>query len=139
MSRRALAGEGVRYLIVGAYNTLFTLAVFWVLDTLWGETLGVQAVYWISALLGIVNGFVSQRIFVWRSQGAWHGELFKFFVVNVLVALANSGLLFLTVTLGGLPAFPSQVGITAVLVVLAFFTNRKWVFGSRPVEPVDED
>lgn len=139
MSRRAVAGEGVRYLIVGAYNTLFTLAVFWLLDTLWGETLGVQAVYWISALLGIVNGFVSQRIFVWRSQGAWHGELLKFVVVNVIVALANSGLLFLTVTLGGLPAFPSQVGITAVLVVLAFFANRTWVFDSRRVEPVDED
>jgi putative flippase GtrA len=131
MTGRVLAGQSVRYLFVGAYNVLFTLAAFWLLETLWGDDVGVQAVYWVSALLGVLNGFISQRLFVWRSRGAWHGELLKFLAVNVIVALANSALLFLTVTLWGLPAFPSQVAITAVLVVLAFFANRTWVFGAK--------
>lgn len=139
MTGRALAGQGIRYLIVGAYNTLFTLAVFWLLDTLWGAALGVQTVYWTAAVLGILNGFVSQRLFVWRSKGAWRGELLKFFVVNAIVAVANSALLFLTVTVWGLPAFPSQLGITAILVVLAFFVNRRWVFSAHASLSADDD
>lgn len=132
MNTREFAGLGARYIVVGAYNTLFTLAVFWVLDSLWGSQLGVQLVYWISAVLGIVNGFVSQRVFVWRVQGAWRRELAKFVVVNLLVALANSAMLLVAVTLWRFPAFPSQVVITAVLVVLAFFANRHWVFARKP-------
>lgn len=131
MSGGQFAGQGLRYLIVGAYNTLFTLAVFWLLDALWGQALGVQAVYWIAAVAGIVNGFVSQRVFVWKATGAWRRELAKFFIVNLSVSVVNSALLFLTVTLWGLATFPSQVGITALLVILAFFANRHWVFAQR--------
>ncbi|KQZ84827.1 hypothetical protein ASD56_00030 [Microbacterium sp. Root166] len=141
MTGQTLAGQSVRYLFVGVYNVLFTLAAFWLLDTLWGALVGVQTVYWTSALLGIVNGFISQRLFVWRSKGAWRGELLRFLVVNVIVAIANSALLFVTVTLWGLPAFPSQVAITAVLVVLAFFANRTWVFGGvekHAADPTEE-
>ena len=123
-----LAGQGIRYLAVGAYNVLFTLAVFWILDTVWGATIGVQAVYWTSALLGVINGYVTQRIFVWRTSASWRGELAKFFVLNILVSVSNSALLFLMVTLWTLPAFPSQVAITAVLTVASFFVNRNWVF-----------
>ncbi|WP_100810219.1 GtrA family protein [Microbacterium sp. BR1] len=134
MSRHVrLAGQGGRYLAVGIYNVGFTLAVFWLLDTFLGETLGVQAVYWISAGLGIINGFIFQRLVVWRSRGMWRRELAKFAVVNLAVSLINSFLLFLTVTLWGLPAFPSQVGITAVLLIATFIVNRQWVF--RATQP----
>lgn len=128
---RRLSGQGVRYLLVGAYNVGFTLAVFWVLDTLWGEEIGVQAVYWISAVLGVINGFVFQRLFVWKSDAAWHGELLKFFLLNAAVSVVNSALLFVTVTLWHLPAFPSQVGITAILTITSFFVSRNWVFRAR--------
>lgn len=124
----SLAGQGIRYLAVGAYNVLFTLVVFWVLDTLWGATIGVQAVYWTSALLGVVNGYVAQRLFVWRTSASWRGELTKFFVLNIVVSVTNSALLFITVTLWMLPTFPSQVAITAVLTVASFLVNRNWVF-----------
>jgi len=138
MSRTALAGEGLRYLVVGVYNTLFTLAVFWVLDRFWGAHIGVQLVYWISAAVGILNGFLTQRVFVWRVRGAWRRELAKFAIVNLVVAVLNSLLLFVSVTLLGLPAFPTQVAITAVLVILAFFANRHWVF-ARPAPTHEPD
>ncbi|WP_454169931.1 GtrA family protein [Microbacterium paulum] len=137
MSRTSLAGDGLRYLIVGGYNTLFTLAVFWVLDRLWGAALGVQPVYWISAVVGILNGFLTQRIFVWRVRGAWRRELAKFAVVNLVVAVLNSLLLFVTVTLLGLPTFPTQVAITSVLIILAFFANRHWVFARAASDTED--
>ena len=133
-----MTDQSVRYVIVGAYNVAFTLAVFWLLDTVWGEPIGVQAVYWISAALGIVNGFIFQKIFVWKSGARWRGELVKFIALNVLVSLVNSFLLFVTVTLWGLPAFPSQVVITGALVLTSFFVNRHWVFSRASIETEDE-
>lgn len=133
MSRRALGRQTLRYLIVGGGNVAFTLAVFWLFDRLWTDTIGVQAVYWSSSLIGIINGFIWQRILVWRSTGSWRKEFLKFVVVNLAVSIANSGLLFLTVTLIGWPAFLSQVAITAVLVLTTFLINRAWVFrAGRP-------
>lgn len=137
MSRRVLGGQTLRYLLVGGGNVAFTLAVFWLFDRLWTDTIGVQAVYWSSSLIGIINGFVWQRILVWRSRGSWRGEFVKFVVVNLAVSITNSGLLFLAVTLVGWPAFPSQVVITAVLVVATFLINRAWVFGAGRPKGVD--
>jgi putative flippase GtrA len=133
-----MADQSVRYVIVGAYNVAFTLAVFWLLDTVWGESIGVQAVYWISAATGIVNGFIFQKIFVWKSGARWRGELVKFIALNVLVSLVNSFLLFVTVTLWELPAFPSQIFITGALVLTSFFVNRHWVFSRASIETEDE-
>lgn len=136
MRRSSTGAQGALYLIVGAYNVAFTLAVFWLLDQVWGSRVNIQVIYWTSAVLGVINGFFFQRIFVWRSRGRWHRELVRFGIVNAAVAVANSLLLALTVTTWGLPAFPAQVVITAVLVVATFFANRRWVFG---VDPAADD
>lgn len=131
--------QGVRYLIVGAYNVAFTLAVFWLLDRLWGGRVDVQITYWTSAILGNINGFVFQRIFVWRSAGQWHRELARFAIVNISVAAANSLLLVLAVTVWRFPAFPSQVVITGMLVIATFFVNRGWVFRTDHHAPGDRN
>lgn len=131
------AWQGIRYLVVGGYNVLFTLAVFWVLDHFFASQLGVQGVYWISAVLGIINGFIWQRLFVWRSRNRWHLEFLRFLVMNLATSVVNSLLLLLTVQIGGLPAFPSQVVITGVLVIASYIVARTWVFrgGPEAVEP----
>lgn len=131
----------MRYVIVGVYNVAFTLGVFWLLDHFWGAEIGVQTVYWTSAVLGVINGFIAQRLFVWRSTGAWHGELVKFFALNAAVSTVNSFLLFLTVTLWHLAAFPSQVVITGLLTLTSFLVSRNWVFRgiSTSKEPPQHD
>lgn len=120
--------QAMRYLTVGGLNVGFTLAVFWILDRLYSASIGVQGVYWISAALGIANGFIWQRILVWRSQNRWHTEFLRFLSVNLLTSVANSLLLFLAVDVAHLVAFPAQVGITGLLVVLSFLLARGWVF-----------
>jgi len=125
----SLHWQGVRYLAVGGFNVGFTLAVFWVLDSLYAHAIGVQAVYWTSALLGIISGFIWQRLLVWRSRARWHREFLKFLALNFTMAVVNSSLLFVTVTLWRYPAFPSQVVITACLLVISFLVTRAWVFG----------
>lgn len=126
-----LVGHSVRFLAVGSFNVLFTLAVFWVLDRFLSSTIGVQGAYWIAALLGIVNGFVWQRLLVWRSKSRWHAEFVRFLVFNLAASVVNSLLLLIAVEVLHLPAFPSQVVFTAVFVVISFLGNRGWVFRAR--------
>lgn len=128
------AWQGIRYLLVGGYNVLFTLVVFWLLDRFLADVLGVQGVYWISAVLGIINGFIWQRLLVWRSRNRWHLEFLRFLALNLATSLVNSLLLLLVVQMGGQPAFPSQVVITAVLVVASYLVSRTWVFRSPSIE-----
>lgn len=127
-----LSWQAVRYLVIGGLNVGFTLTVFWILDREFSSSIGVQPVYWISALLGIANGFVWQRIFVWRSGNRWHHEFAKFLVLNLSVSAANSLLLYVAVSLLQFDAFPSQVVITGALVVTTFLLARGWVFKTRP-------
>lgn len=128
--------QKIRYLGVGGFNVGFTLAMFWILDKLYAATIGVQAVYWISALLGVANGFVWQRLLVWRSSNRWHAEFLRFLMLNIIASVANSLLLYLAVDVAAFDAFPSQVFITAVLVVFTFLLTRNWVF--RPITTLDE-
>ena len=123
-----LSSQALRYMLVGGFNVGFTLAGFWILNREFSASIGVQAVYWISALLGIANGFVWQRVFVWRSGNRWHHEFAKFLVLNLSVSATNSLLLYVAVSLLQLEAFPSQVVITGALVVLTFLLTRGWVF-----------
>ncbi|NTV38400.1 MAG: GtrA family protein [Demequinaceae bacterium] len=126
-----LSWQALRYMLVGGFNVGFTLAVFWILDREFSSSIGVQPVYWMSALLGIANGFVWQRIFVWRSANRWHREFARFLVLNLSISATNSFLLFVAVSVMNLEAFPSQVVITCVLVVITFILTRGWVFRTR--------
>jgi putative flippase GtrA len=123
--------QGIRYLVVGGCNVCFTLAVFWVLDRLYSDTIGVQGVYWVSASLGIANGFIWQRLLVWRSRNSWRREFLRFLALNLGVSLANSLLLLVAVEVAEFEAFPSQVVITAVLVITSFLLARLWVFSKN--------
>ena len=131
--------RGIRYLLVGGFNVGFTLAVFWLLDMLYSATIGVQAVYWISALLGISNGFVWQRLLVWRSRNRWHAEFLRFLALNLVTSVTNSVMLYVAVDLARFYAFPSQVVITAILVVLSFLLARSWVFRSTQAHERNEN
>lgn len=136
---RHLWTQAIRYGLVGAFNVGFTLAVFWILDREFSATIGVQPVYWISALLGIANGFVWQRVLVWRSGNRWQHEFARFLVLNLSVSTANSILLYVAVSLLRCEAFPSQVVITGILVIVTFFIARGWVFRARSTLTQDAD
>lgn len=126
-----LSGQALRYMLVGGFNVGFTLAVFWMLNREFSSAIGVQPVYWISALLGIANGFVWQRLFVWRSANRWHREFGRFLVLNLSISATNSVLLYVAVSLLQFDAFPSQVVIAGVLVIVTFLITRGWVFKTR--------
>jgi putative flippase GtrA len=129
----------IRYVLVGAGNVVFTLVAFWLVNNFWGNDIGLQSAYWLSAGLGVVNGFIWQRALVWRSKTAWHREFPKFLLLNFVIAVANSFLLHLFVTLLGCETYLSQILITIVLVATSFVVSRFWVFRTSDSIPLETE
>ena len=120
--------QTIRYLIVGIYNVGFTYVAFSLLFLCCEKYIGIQWVYWISAVLGIVNGFLFQKTFVWRVQGSWKRQILKFVLLNLIVSAVNSLALFFFVTKSMLNPYITQLLITLVLVVCSYFISKLWIF-----------
>lgn len=137
MSRRQLSREGIRYVIVGAWNTFFGIAAFAVLWVLLRDTVRYGWVLLIAQIVAVLQAYYSQRTFVWRSRGSWIPELGRFALVYIATYFANLGLLAACVEWLRWQVLPSQIGITFLFVAVTFFVNRTWTFRQRhgPPEP----
>jgi len=117
-----------RYLIVGAWNTVFGLALFSILYLVVGQELGYIAVLTVAQVVAVLQAHATQRFFVWRSHAPYPGELLRFSAVYAATFLANVLLLALAVDTLGLPVLPSQWTIGGALIVLTYFVQRAWTF-----------
>lgn len=121
----------LRFLVIGVLNVGFTLCVFSLLSLNFEHTVNIQVIYWTSSLIGIINGFIWQRVLVWKAHSNWKTEFVKFVILNLAISCINSALLALLVQLWGWQSIPSQIFITAVLVAFSYIANKLWVFKTQ--------
>ncbi|MTD14109.1 GtrA family protein [Nakamurella sp. YIM 132087] len=121
-----LLDQRVAFVLVGAFNTAFSFAVFTALD-LWWHT-WVQLELLIAQQSSLVTAFVLHRRFVFRVRGHVARDFLRFELVQITSLLLNLALITVLVDLAGLPALPSQAGVTVLLVLLSFFGHRDFSF-----------
>jgi putative flippase GtrA len=142
---RRLVGQSpsaqvVRYILVGAWNTLFGFLCFVVIWYVWGESLGYAWTLAITIVISVIQSYFTQRLLVWRSDDAVHRELPRFVLVYAVTYVGNLALLWILVDHVGLPVVLSQALATAVVVVCSFFLLRGFAFAGRSSEAdVPED
>lgn len=93
--RALLQRRVVRFLLTGAYNTLFGYVAFLVLFHFLGGALHYNVVLVISYVVAVTNSYLLQRRFVFGSTGGWVWEYLRFNVVNAGGLAINMGLLTL--------------------------------------------
>lgn len=131
--RKSFRTEIVRYLFIGFANVCVTYGIFSLFTFLFLNSMGIQGVYWISSLLGIINGFYWQRRVVWKNDQPWRNQFIRFAFVNITVSGLNAFLLYVFVTKIGNNPYLSQAIITICLVISSFFITKIWVFRNRLV------
>lgn len=106
MSRREMLAHPIRFLrssrmarflLVGAYNTLFGYVVFVALYYWLGDEVHYNVVLFISYIISVTNSYLLQRRFVFGSRARPLAEFIRFNVVNFVAMLINMGLLSLAV------------------------------------------
>jgi putative flippase GtrA len=120
--------RGVRYLLVGAWNTVFGYGVFAALQLTLGDSVGYIILLAIAQVLGTLNAFVGYRLLVFRVEGSVLRDLARFSTVYVGAFLVNLAALPLLVEVFGLPVLVAQAAVVAGTVVASFFVHRGFSF-----------
>jgi putative flippase GtrA len=119
--------EFVRFLIVGALNTLISLAVYRIL-------LALSVWYVVSAPIawgaGVVNGYVFNRRWTFRARDTGRARaLYALF--GAAGAGAASVLVLLFVRGAGIGKFEAYLAAVPPVTVATFLANRYWTFTDR--------
>ncbi|GAC1599787.1 MAG: hypothetical protein NVS4B10_11160 [Myxococcales bacterium] len=119
----------LRFLFVGAWNTLFGVsffaALYWATRPISAPWLAVAAV---AQLVAVANAFATYKLFVFRTRGNVVAEYLRFLGAYSLLMAAQLALMTACVSLLHMPPVAAQCGVTAVSVVVSFFTHDRLTF-----------
>lgn len=122
---KSIKGEGIRFLVVGGANTLFTYIVYLVLL----PPLGYVYAFTVSFAVGVVFAFVAYTSFVFRSSLKWQ-KLYKYPFLYIAQYISGLTLLSLLIKWLGLDERIAPVVNVIVLTPLTFFLN-KWFLAEK--------
>ena len=117
-----------RYVIVGAWNTVFAMAIFVIAQISFSENLTVTETLTIAFVFGVVQSFFTQKNYVWRSSERVSAEFPKFLLISALQYLANVLLLKLFTIRFNIDAILSQILIATGLILITYMILKLWVF-----------
>jgi putative flippase GtrA len=143
------SGQMMRYLLVGAWNTLFGYSCFFLFTKLLlhlmpsQSSLAASAATIIATLTNITVSFVGYKIFVFKSKGNFLREYARSFLVYLPSLMFNAiAIAPLTVLLRHtLPAHAQQAPYLAgailafVTVVISFFGHKHISFRDQATAP----
>lgn len=116
----------IRFLLVGALNTLLGYAIIFAFMYLIGFTAVVSNI--IGYIIGLVLSYVLNRKITFRSTSESKAEMLRFLLVFFLAYLANLGALLALIRIGSVHEGLAQVFAGIVYVFVSFFLNKYYVF-----------
>lgn len=125
---RLLTSRQFRFLVVGGINTALGLALFVVLQSLFGSTIGYMATLVISYAIAIVCSFALQRRFVFQVRGRLLLDLGRFTLVNLTALSLNALLLPFFVEIVNLSPVPAQIVSLAIVLIFNYFGHSLFSF-----------
>lgn len=125
-ARRLWGSSIVRYVVVGAGNTVFNYAIFAVLQLLVGRFIGYGSVLVVAFIISAMIAHTGHRHITFRS--AAEGTTRRFFMVSVGMLGLNAAALFLVVEQAGVHVLVAQGLLTVVIAALGFVVHRTYTF-----------
>lgn len=120
-----------RYIIVGAWNTIFGFLVITILKLTAMPPLNTITAVTIASVLSVVQSYVMQRKFVWRSSSEIYNEFPKFIVIAIFQYIVGLLLIIYFVDHRKFPLLPTQLIVSLTLVAITFVLMRSWTFASH--------
>ncbi len=132
-------GTKVRFLVAGAWNTLFGYGVFWLLDDVFSIRLTNRRLAYLSAMvlsnvLAILNAFIFHKYFTFRSVERGQGvvkEFIRFTATYVGTFALSLVLLPALVEFGGIAPKPAGAVVLLACVGISYFGHSRFSFPNR--------
>lgn len=122
------ANRKLRYLLIGAWNTLAGYGIFAVLYQIMGQDIGYMGVAVLCHVLAVTQSFATQRHIVFRSTGSGWAKYFRFHIAHLGSLAAGLGALPILVEFFNVRPLIAQGAITATLVVASYFVHQHFTF-----------
>jgi len=134
-------GEKLRFLAVGAWNTLFGIAALWVLDraiaydpnSLLEKEL-VLAAGWVIA---VTQNFFTFKLLVFRTKGRWLREYARMYVTYALAFAVQSVLVLVISQVFGLSVFWANLPTIIIVTIMSYVGHKYFTF--RHAEDIFEE
>jgi putative flippase GtrA len=128
-------GEKLRFLVVGAWNTIFSLFVLWLLELFipYDVTSVVQkqGILLASWLISITQNFFTFKLLVFKTRGDWWREYARMYVTYGAMFLVQS------VMVQGISAyfettlFWANIPTLVVVTILSYLGHKRFTFGEN--------
>ena len=128
---RIWSQRGIRYIIIGGWNTIFGFISLVVLKFTVMPPLNTVTAVTIASALSVIQSYVMQRKFVWRSNNEIHKEFPKFIVIAISQYFVGLLLIIYFVDHRKYPLLPTQLIVSLTLVAITFVLMRSWTFASH--------
>jgi putative flippase GtrA len=125
---RLAADMRLRYLVVGAGNTVFGYLCFVAVHLLAGARLGTLATLVLAYAIALPVTFLAQRGLVFRQGGALAPQALRFAIANTSIFVANLVVVPLLVDRLGWEPLRVQLGFVAASTVLSYLAHKHWSF-----------
>jgi len=126
--------EKLRFLVVGAYNALFGLAVFALLQQALHDHLHYLLILPIAHVLAVFNAFMGHRTWTYRRNGHFLADFLRFNLSYLgLLALGMIAMSLLVESAGLHPITANAVNL-GVTTLVSFFVHKHLSF-RRPKRP----
>lgn len=124
--------QGIRYLLVGIWNTIFGYGLFVVLEVTAGHVVPYMVILVIAQVVSTFVAYVLYRYLVFRVRGRFWFDLLRFSLVYAAAFAVNLVLLPVLVSGLGWNVLVSQALIVGGTVVASFVAHRNFSFRRRP-------
>jgi len=118
----------LRYLAIGAWNTLAGYLIFVGLYFLLSPPTSYMIVAIFSHILAVTHSFLTQRWIVFRSSASWKAEYLRFHIAHIGSLTIGLCLLPLLIEIFFIPPPIAQGAITALIVVASYFVHQHFTF-----------
>jgi putative flippase GtrA len=120
--------QGLRFLIVGAFNTAFGFVLFALMLHLAGDRVHYLVVLVVAMIIAVLVAFAAYRIFVFKVRGDVLRDLGRFSLVYVGALAFNVIALPLLVEVVGLAILTAQAILVVSTVITSFLLHRSFSF-----------
>ena len=123
--------DKVRFLIAGAWNTIFGYFIFLFLYYAFSKYVHYMFLLILSNILSITNAYISYKLFVFKTKGNIIKEYLRFYVVYAASIAGNLILLPIFVELLHIHPAVSQAIIIMLMVSVSYFGHKHFSFAIR--------
>jgi putative flippase GtrA len=121
--------EKIRYLLVGAWNTLFGYGAFVVIY--WLLPLHYMILVILTNIIAITNAYICYKLLVFKTQGNYLKEYLRFYVVYGGSMVLGLVLLPLFVEILRLHPVVAQTIIIPIGIIISYLGHRQFSFRRR--------